>query len=106
MSVKPNLAHLINIFLSCADEDKEFLHGLERHLSSLRREGYIECWHRHKVSPGSEWQDLAKKHLISADIILLLISPHFIASDYCYNQEAFHAMTQSEKRSWDHIIIA
>src|SRR5262249_20220182 len=88
--------HIINIFLSCADEDKEFLQGLERHLSSLRREGHVECWHRHKISPGSEWQDLAKKYLVNADLILLLVSPYFIVSDYCYKQDASHAMTQHE----------
>jgi tetratricopeptide (TPR) repeat protein len=96
MSVKPSPAHIIQIFLSCADEDEEFLRGLERQLSSLRREGHIESWHRYKISPGSEWQDLAKKYLRIADLILLLISPHFIASDYHYGEEASDAMTQHE----------
>ncbi len=96
MPAKPNLAHIIQIFLSCADEDEEFLRGLERQLSSLRREGHIESWHRYKVNPGSEWQDVAKKYLSIADLILLLISPHFIASDYCYGEEAAHAMKQHE----------
>ena len=94
--MKPNLAHIIKIFLSCADEDEEFLCGSERQLSSLRREGYIENWHCYKTSPGSEWRDIAKRYLSSADLILLLISPHFIASDYCYSEEASHAMSQHE----------
>ena len=96
MSVRPGPAHIINIFLSCADEDREFLHGLERHLSSLRREGHIECWHHYKGNAGSEWRDLAKKRLSVADLILLLVSQHFIASDYCYGEETPRAMTQHE----------
>jgi tetratricopeptide (TPR) repeat protein len=117
MSVKPNLAQIIQIFLSCADGDEEFLHGLERQLSSLQREGQIESWHRYKISPGSEWRDVAKKYLNIADLILLLISPHFIASDYCYGEEAFHAMRQYEMGKahvipvilrpvvWEHLIF-
>lgn len=96
MSSRPSLARMISIFFSCADEDKEVLHKIERQLSSLVRSGDIECWHRHKLSPGSEWKDIAKKSLSLADIILLLISPDFISSDYCYGEEASYAMTRHD----------
>jgi tetratricopeptide (TPR) repeat protein len=96
MSVKPDQAHILQIFLSCAEEDKESLHKLEKHMSSLRREGHIECWHRYKANAGSDWQDLAKKRLSIADLILLLISSHFIESEYCYGEEAYQAMKQHE----------
>ena len=91
MSLKSNLAH---IFISCADEDIAFLEGLERQLSSMTRERHAQCWHRHKISPGSEWRERVKQYLHSADIILLLVSPSFIASDYCYEEEALPAMVQ------------
>ena len=72
---KSNLAQVISIFLSCAEEDIEFLHGLDRQLSSLKREGLIKCYNRHGMAPGIEWREEAKEALNTADIILLLVSP-------------------------------
>jgi hypothetical protein len=96
MFMKPNLARIVKIFLSCAEEDESFLRGLELQLSSLVREGHIESWHRYKLSPGSEWREQVKKYLAIADLILLLVSPDFVASDYYYGVETLHAMEQYE----------
>ena len=92
MFLKSNLTQVIRIFVSCAEEDTEFLHGLERQLSSLKREGLIKCYNRYGLSPGIEWREKAKEYLNAADIILLLVSPFFVESDYCYREEAVLAM--------------
>ena len=99
MSLPANRAQVVRVFLSCADEDREFLHTLERQLSSLVREGRIESWHRYKIGAGTEWKERAKEYLSIADIILLLVSPDFVASDYCYGQEALEAMSQYKERN-------
>src|SRR5579864_4973906 len=91
---KSNPDQVIRIFVSCAEEDTEFLHGLERQLSSLRREGLIKCYNRYELSPGIEWRQKAKEYLHAADIVLLLVSPFFVSSDYCYGEEAVLAMAQ------------
>jgi hypothetical protein len=39
------------------------------------------------ISLGAEWEEEINKHLSTAHVILLLISPDFIASEYCYNKE-------------------
>jgi tetratricopeptide (TPR) repeat protein len=93
MSLKSNLAQVVRIFVSCAEEDREFLQGLERQLSGLIREGLVQCYNKYGLSPGIEWRDKAKEYLDAADIILLLVSPFFVASDYCYREEAVLAMT-------------
>src|SRR5216110_1634924 len=100
MTLKPNLAH---IFISCVDEDKAFLEGLELHFSSMIRERLAECWHRYKISPGSDWRGSIRMYLQNADIILLLVSPSFIASDYCYEEEAVTAM-ERHKSGKAHVI--
>lgn len=92
MLLKSNLAQVISIFVSCAEEDTEFLQGLERQLSSLIREGLVKCYNRYGLAPGMEWREKAKEHLTAADIILLLVSPFFVASDYYYREEAVFAM--------------
>jgi len=69
---------------------------LETHLSILKRRGIISCWHDRRISGGREWAHKIDDHLNTADIILLLVSPDFIASDYCYEKEMTRAMERHE----------
>ncbi|HEY6727113.1 MAG TPA: toll/interleukin-1 receptor domain-containing protein [Polyangiaceae bacterium] len=57
---------------------------LHTHLASLIRGGLISVWHDRKILPGADWTDDIHERLHRSEIILLLISPGFIASDYCY----------------------
>jgi tetratricopeptide (TPR) repeat protein len=97
MPLEAQSAHHTVIFMSCADEDKESLEKLYRAFSSLMREGHVECRHRYHFHPGSDWQEQTKKDLQASDIILLLVSPFFVASDYLYKEEAELAMAQYRK---------
>lgn len=96
MSLKARQAHITRIFLSCAEEDKEFLEDLVRQLSTMVREGHIQCCHRYQFKPGSDWREQVRKDLDAADIILLLVSSYFTASDYCYQEEVVPAMAQQK----------
>ena len=57
------------------------------HLSDLRRQGVIREWHDRKIGLGTEWAKEIDEHLNSAEVILLLISSDFIASEYCHEIE-------------------
>jgi tetratricopeptide (TPR) repeat protein len=87
----------IRLFFSCADEDQVLLEALVRQLSSMVREGSLQCFHRFQFLPGSDWQAQVRTSLSLADIILLLVSAHFNASDYCYFEEVVPAMAQHSK---------
>jgi tetratricopeptide (TPR) repeat protein len=87
----------IRLFFSCADEDYHFLESLVRQFSSMLREGSLQCSHRFQFMPGSDWQAQVRTGLSLADIILLLVSSHFNASDYCYFEEVVPAMVQQSK---------
>jgi DNA polymerase III delta prime subunit len=65
---------------------------LEIHLSLLRRQGFISEWHDRKIVAGMEREREIDEHLERASIILLLISPSFLASDYCYGVEMQRAL--------------
>jgi hypothetical protein len=55
---------------------------LENHLKLLKRQNVIDTWHDRKIMSGTEWDKVINKNLDNADIILLLISSVFLASDY------------------------
>jgi hypothetical protein len=80
------------VFVSYAPFDARFLDQLEKHLSSLRREGIIEVWNHQRIVIGEDWKATAAIALQEADIILLLISADFIDSDSCFDTELAHAI--------------
>ncbi len=80
------------MFYSYDYRDEYYRNELEKHLIILSRQGLITTWHNRKIIAGNDWSDEVKAHLDSADIILLLVSPDFLASDFCYEFEMKRAL--------------
>src|SRR5947209_333656 len=93
----------IEVFFSYAHEDEKLRLGLEKQLISLKRQGLITGWHDRKIVPGTDWANEIDTHLNTASIILLLVSPDFIASEYCYSIEMQRAM-ERHKSGEAHVI--
>ncbi|GHO98780.1 hypothetical protein KSF_088280 [Reticulibacter mediterranei] len=53
----------------------------------MKRIGKIVTWCDRAILPGTEWERKISEEIDTADIIILLISPDFMASDYCYGKE-------------------
>lgn len=87
----------IGIFLCYAREDEELRQGLEKHLRVLKRQGIINIWHDRNIGAGTEWENEIDNHLKTARLILLLVSPDFLDSDYCYSKEMTQAMERHER---------
>jgi hypothetical protein len=83
---------MITLFFSYSHRDESLRDELEIHLAALKRQGVIQSWHDRRVGAGKDFNSEISEHLESAQIILLLISPYFIASDYCYDIEMKRAM--------------
>ncbi len=82
----------IEVFFSYAHEDEALRDKLETHLKTLQRQRIIRQWHDRQIGAGKEWAGEIDQHLESAQIILLLVSADFIASDYCFDKEVKRAM--------------
>ena len=87
---------MIKLFFSYSHRDESLRDELEIHLSALKRQGIIENWHDRGIGAGKEFANEISNYLEEAQIILLLISPYFIASDYCYDIEMKRAMEKHE----------
>ena len=87
----------VKIFFCYAHEDEALLNKLKAHLRPLQRQGLIDIWHDRDISAGTEWEREISKHLNEADIILLLVSPDFMNSDYCYSIEMKRAIERHER---------
>ncbi len=95
-SMTTNSSQAIEIFLCYAREDEKLCQEIEKQLSALKRQGLIDVWYDRQIDEGVEWEKEINKHLNVAQIILLLISPDFMASDYCYGIEMKRAMERHE----------
>lgn len=71
---------------------------LGRQLSVLEQEGIVSFWHDRKISAGAEWAGTIDERLDAARVVLLLVSPDFIDSQYCREVELKRALQRHEKR--------
>src|SRR5258708_4414882 len=82
----------VTIFFCYAHEDEALLNKLKAHLKPLQRRGLIDTWHDREIGAGTAWEQEIKQHLDAAQIVLLLVSPDFMNSEYCYSIEMKHAL--------------
>jgi TIR domain len=87
----------VSLFYSYSHRDERFRRTLESHLSVLRRSGLITEWHDRMIGAGGDWRGEIDRNLATADIVLLLVSPDFLASDYCWGEEMTKALQRHER---------
>jgi hypothetical protein len=86
-------------FVSYSHKDERYRQQLDISLALLRRDKLIPVWHDRKILPGQEWDREIDKNLENADMVLLLVSPDFLASDYAYSREMLRAVERHESGS-------
>ncbi len=86
-----------SLFISYSHADTEYRKTLETHLGALRRLGRLISWSDGQLIPGQDWNEAILRNLRSADIVLLLISPDSLDSDYIWKVELAEAMKRQEQ---------
>lgn len=89
---------VVEVFFSYAPEDGDLRKKLVDHLKLLERNGVIKVWHDRKILPGQDRNSEVSAHLQTADIVLLLISSDFMASDYLYGMEMLRAIERHKAK--------
>jgi len=83
---------MITVLFSYAHEDQRYRDELEKHLAMLKRQELIDAWHDRRIGAGVPIDSEISRKLEAAEIVLLLVSPDFLASDYCYEREMARAL--------------
>lgn len=83
---------MIKVFFSYSHKDEILRNTLETHLCMLRRQSIITTWHDRRIGAGNDFAKTIDENLLDSDVILLLISPDFLASDYCHDVEMTKAL--------------
>jgi hypothetical protein len=95
ISIGPIMHQLLNqgaatpkkIFLSYAHKDEQYKKELDTHFAALKRSGLVETWQDREIMAGEDWDKVIKEAIRQSDIVLLMLSPDFMASDYIWNTE-------------------
>ena len=87
------------IFVSYSHRDEPHRETLESHLKVLKRAGLLDVWHDRRIDPGDEWKGKIDHALAEADVVVLLVSADFLASDYCYDVELSQALERNASGS-------
>ena len=87
---------LVRLFYSYSHKDETLRDELQTHLSLLKRQSILHDWHDRQISAGREWEGAIDENQEAADVILLLVSADFLASDYCYDREMTRALEKHE----------
>ncbi len=79
-------------FISYSHRDRDALDRLHTHLAVLRSDGRLDEWFDREILAGSEIDAEIQERLESSELFLLLVSPDFLASDYCVKREMERAL--------------
>lgn len=85
------------VFYSYSHKDAELRERLGTYLAPLRQQQKITDWHDRKIEPGANWETEITSQLDSAELILLLVSADFLASEYCFGVEMEKAMARLKR---------
>lgn len=97
--------HAARVFISYAHKDHEHLENIQKYFAALKLEGWISAWDDREIESGGDWQQEIDARLNEADVILLLISADFIASEYCHSIELKRALERQADPSDRAVVI-
>jgi TIR domain len=90
-------AEPLKLIYCYAHQDRVLRDKLDKHLSVLHHLNQIVGWYDHEIKPGVEWEEEIGIRLNTANIILLLVSPDFMYSKYCYGVEMQRAIERHDR---------
>lgn len=80
------------MFVSYSHKDESHKAALGGHALPLVQRGVLQWWDDRHLRPGDDWEGEIDGNLDRAEVIVLLVSRHFLASHYCSQIEAPQAM--------------
>jgi hypothetical protein len=86
----------IRIFVSYSHVDEVYKDKLKVNLAQMERKGLISLWTDREILPSEEWDSEIKAALEGSDIVIFLISPDFMASNYINDIEIKKALRRHQ----------
>lgn len=81
------MASIPSVFLSYSHEDEKWKERLKVHLKPLEQLGTLVLWDDRRIDAGATWYDEIQQAMDAAKVAICLISPDYLASDFCTKEE-------------------
>lgn len=82
------------LFISYSSKNSEFIKRFVTHLEVLKSAGLIDPWYDRMIESGTKWDDTIRAEMSNSDIIIFLLSPDFLATEYIMKTEIPLAIEQ------------
>jgi tetratricopeptide (TPR) repeat protein len=87
----------MRIFISYSHRDKSLCDDFRLHMKALSRVHPVEAWHDGEILAGNEWREEIKDAIYAAQVVVLLVSAGFMASDYVWDKELPHILARHKR---------
>ncbi len=87
----------VKLFISYSHKDETYKNRFDMGLKPLKRLNLIDVWQDRQLLAGEEFEKTIFDEIAKAEVICLLVSPHFIDSDYCFSKEMEEALKKRKQ---------
>ena len=87
------------VFFSYSHKDSKWLENFRTMLAPAVRAGIVSMKWDDQIEPSQNWHEEIDKAMASAQVAVLLVSPHFLASDFIQNEELPYLVEAARLRS-------
>ena len=85
------------VFISYSSTDARLKDDLLVRLKPMQAtQGLVDVWEDRCIIPGEDWDGVIRKELEIADVVLLMVSPKFLASNYINGVEVAAAVSRAK----------
>ena len=85
------------VFISYSHMDEDWKDHLVSHLGVLQQEGLLELWDDRRIGAGEDWENEIEEAMAKASVAILLVSRHFLTSNFIIKKEVPRLMERREK---------
>jgi len=75
------------LFISYSSKNSSFVKRFVTHLEILRSNGTLDPWYDRMIESGTRWDDSIKEEMDKSDLIIFMLSPDFLATEYIMKVE-------------------
>lgn len=86
----------VDVYIAYAQQDTAWMERLRNQLSAAERIGLIDAWHDGEIEIGADKAQAAREAMEAAEVVVLLLSADFFASEHLYEKEMGQALQLSE----------
>lgn len=87
----------LKLFMSYSHKDEAVLDRLRIHLKTLTRDEVVEAWDDREIRAGQSIDSTIANAHDTSTVFMPIVSPDFLASDYCYEKEMQAALEKAER---------